>query len=399
MPERTILPIVMANARPAADDAPSAARPLSSGADVLVVGAGVIGLSVALALRGRGAQVIVVERSGVAEGQSGVQPGGVRLQWGTAVNCHLALESHAWWRAAEETLASPVPLRFSACGYLFVAHGESALARLRENVRVQNEAGVPSRIVSPAEAAELVPGLRGESLVGASSCAEDAYMGEPQAAIAAIARHLDVRIAAVERVVPDGAGWALETTAGRFTAPAVVVAAGWETRNLVAPLGVELPIEPEPRHLFLSEPIGERLLEPLVVSSERRFAAKQLQNGRVLTSDLGATGDPETEAPVWRRHVRAAIAELLPVLEYVGLDVIASGDYDVTPDRQPILGPLPGHDGIHVAAGLSGHGFMMAPAIGRIVASGVVGERDTVLDILDCRRFDEGRTVPEPQVI
>ena len=77
-----------------------------------------------------------------------------------------------------------------------------------------------------------------------------------------------------------------------------------------------------------------------MISPERRFAAKQLHGGRVLASDLGATGDPETEAPGWRRNVRAAISELLPMLEYVGLDVIASGAYDVTPDRQPILGPV-----------------------------------------------------------
>ena len=399
MRQRTILPIVMANARLAADGPQSPARSPNRSADVLVVGAGVVGLSVALALQASGAQVVVVDRAGVAEGQSGVQPGGVRLQWGTTVNCRLALESHAWWRAAEETLASPVPLGFSACGYLFVAHTEATLARLRENVHVQNASDVPSRILSPDEAAELVPGLRPEPLVGASWCAEDAYVGEPQAAVAAIARHVDVRIASVEGVVGDGARWALETTVGRMTAPAVVLAAGADTRDLVAPLGVELPIELEPRHLFLSEPIRERLLEPLVVSSERRFAAKQLQNGRILASDLGATGDPDTDAPVWRRHVRAAIAELLPILEYVGLDVIASGAYDVTPDRQPILGPLPDQDGLHVAAGFSGHGFMIAPAVGRIVAAGVAGQRDAVLDVLDCRRFDEGRTVPEPQVI
>jgi len=107
----------------------------------------------------------------------------------------------------------------------------------------------------------------------------------------------------------------------------------------------------------------------------------------------------QTEATAWRRNVRAAISDLLPILEYVGLDVLVSASYDVTPDRQPILGPLPGHDGLHVAAGFSGHGFMIAPAVGRIVAGGVAGERDTVLDILDSRRFQEGRTVPEPQVI
>jgi sarcosine oxidase subunit beta len=372
---------------------------IRSSAEVLVVGAGVVGLSIALALRMRGAQVVVLERAGVAEGQSGIQPGGIRLQWGTTVNCRLAIESRAWWTAAEERLDAPVPLAFASCGYLFVAHSEAVLERLAAAVRVQNVAGVPSRVVSPREAGELVPGLRTASLVGGSYCAEDGYMGEPQAAIAAIARHLDVRNATVETVVAAGGTWVLDTTAGRFAAPSVVIAAGADTRALVAPLGVDLPIELEPRHLFLSAPIHERLLEPLVISPERRFAAKQLHGGRVLTSDLGATGDPDTGAPGWRRNVRAAISELLPILEYVGLDVLVSGEYDVTPDRQPILGPLPGHAGLHVAAGFSGHGFMIAPAVGRIVAGGVAGERDTVLDILDSRRFQEGRTVPEPQVI
>lgn len=370
-----------------------------SSADVLVVGAGVVGLSIALALRTRGAQVVVLERAGVAEGQSGIQPGGIRLQWGTTLNCRLAMESRAWWTTAGERLGGPVPFAFDACGYLFVAHSAAVLERLAAAVRLQNAAGVPSRVVSPTEAGKLVPGLRTETLVGATYCAEDGYMDEPRAAIVAIARHLDVRRATLDGIVPDGGTWALDTTAGRFTAPSVVVAAGADTRALVGPLGVDLPIELEPRHLFLSPPIRERLLEPLVIAPELRFAAKQLHDGRVLASDLGATGDPETEAPVWRRNVRAAISDLLPILEYVGLDVLVSGSYDVTPDRQPILGPLPGYDGLHVAAGFSGHGFMIAPAVGRIVAGGVAGERDTVLDILDSRRFQEGRTVPEPQVI
>ena len=137
-----------------------------SSADALVVGAGVVGLAIALELRARGAEVVVLERKGVAEGQSGIQPGGVRLQWGTTVNCGLAMESLAWWRTAEERLESPVPLAWASCGYLFVAHTDEALARLRANVRVQNDAGVPSRVVSPAEAAALVEGLDPVSIVG-----------------------------------------------------------------------------------------------------------------------------------------------------------------------------------------------------------------------------------------
>ncbi len=370
-----------------------------SPADALVVGAGVVGLAIALELRARGADVVVLERKGVAEGQSGIQPGGVRLQWGTTVNCRLAMESLAWWRTADERLEPPVPLAWASCGYLFVAHSDEALARLAANVRLQNGMGIPSRVVSPAEAAALVEGLDPGSIVGGSYCPEDGYMGEPQAAIAAMGRQVDVRIATVESIAPTAGTWLLETTAGRFTAPALVIAAGADTRGLVEPLGVDLPIEREPRHLFLSAPVRERLLEPLVVSPERRFAAKQLHGGRVLASDLGATGSPETESAGWRRHVRAVIAELLPMLAYIDLDVLVSGAYDVTPDRQPILGPIDGHDGLHVAAGFSGHGFMIAPAVGRIVAGAIVGDHDTVLAILDSRRFQEGRTVPEPQVI
>src|SRR5262245_9819895 len=102
-------------------------------ADVLVVGAGGVGLAIALELRACGCQVVVVEREGAAEGRSGVQRGAIRPTWGTAVNCRLAIESLAWWRTAEERLESPVPLAFAPCGYLFVAHTQGALDRLEAN--------------------------------------------------------------------------------------------------------------------------------------------------------------------------------------------------------------------------------------------------------------------------
>src|SRR4051812_22674240 len=125
--------------------------------DVAVVGAGITGLSVARHLRERGLDALVLERSGVAAGASGVQPGGVRQQWGTAVNCRLARESVACWRRLDG---------FRACGYLFVAHSPQTLEQLEANVAVQREAGVPSRLVSADEAGELVPGLSTDGLVG-----------------------------------------------------------------------------------------------------------------------------------------------------------------------------------------------------------------------------------------
>ncbi len=349
-----------------------------------MVGAGVIGLAIARELHGRGVRVAVFERSGIGAGASGVQPGGVRQQWGTRVACRLARESAAFYAEADERLEASIPLGFHACGYLFVAHTEATLARLAANVSVQNAEVIPSRIVTPEEAAELVPGLRTDTIAGGAWCAQDGYFDRPQAVVEAFGRGLDIRIGAIDSLDPR-------------PADAVVVAAGAATTDLLQPLGVDLPIEREDRFLFFSEPVRERLLEPLVVSAERRFAAKQLGDGRVLTSDLGARGD-ESQRETWRANVRAGIDELLPALAYVPFPMLVRGEYDVTPDHQPILGRV--GDGLYVAAGFSGHGFMIAPAVARIVADAVTGApADEALGVLDLARFEENRLVPEPQLV
>src|SRR4051794_7529918 len=140
------------------------------GVDVAVVGAGVTGLSVAWHLRKNGAEVLVLERRGVAAGASGVQPGGVRQQGSPAVNCRLARESAGFYRRAGDLLGGPVELRFTPRGYMFLAHSPPALDRLRANVAVQAAAGVPSRVVDPVEAARLVPGLATATVLGATWC-------------------------------------------------------------------------------------------------------------------------------------------------------------------------------------------------------------------------------------
>jgi sarcosine oxidase, subunit beta len=117
----------------------------------------------------------------------------------------------------------------------------------------------------------------------------------------------------------------------------------------------------------------------------------------VLASDLGARGD-DAQRETWRANVRAGIAELLPQLEFASFPLLVRGEYDVTPDHQPLLGPVA--DGVFVAAGFSGHGFMIAPAVARILADAVTGgPRDEALDVLDVARFVENRPVPEPQLV
>lgn len=340
--------------------------------DVVVVGAGIVGLSVAFHLREGGASVTVVDRAGVGAGASGVQPGGVRRQWGTRMNCLLAQESLEFYAEAVERLQMRIDPGFRKCGYLFLAHSRRALERLQANVELQNSLGVPSRIVSPAEATELVPGLGAASVVGGAWCDEDGYFDHPQSLVEALGALFDVELRDVADV-------------DDLVADAIVVAAGAETPQLLP----ELPIRAEPRSLLFSDPIGERLLEPLVVSAEKGFAAKQLADGRLLASDLREGS---------RRNVRSALEELLPRLVYVALPLLVEGLYDVTPDHQPIIGRV--RDRVWVAAGFSGRGFMQAPAVGRIVAESVLGiGTDPVLRVFDAGRFAEGRLVPEPSVV
>jgi sarcosine oxidase subunit beta len=366
-------------------------------AEVVVVGAGITGLSVALHLAEAGVKPLVVERSGVSAGASGVQPGGVRQQWSTPLNCRLARESALFFADLPARLDSTLPLEFARCGYAFLAHSEDRLTQLSDAVSVQNAAGIPSRLLSPGEAEVTIPGLVTDGLAGASWCDDDGYFDRPQSVVeafaqAAWARGAELLIADIVSIAPDGDGWALTLRDGSsILAGRLVLAAGCDTTPLAATAGLDLPIESEARHLLYSEPVADRILEPLVVAPDRHFAAKQLADGRILASDLAASGEPESGRAQWLSHVRETANELLPRLTYVSFSILVSGFYDVTPDNQPVLGSVEGLPGLYLAAGFSGHGFMLAPAVGRRIADAVLGGvADDALEEFSYARFARG---------
>lgn len=382
------------------------AHPNGPPLDVAVVGAGVTGLSVAYHLAASGLAVGVVDRAGIAAGASGVQPGGVRQQWATRVNCLLARESLAFYRELGQRLGIRARPRFTACGYAFVAHSEERLTVLRSAVELQRSLGVPSCILDPGETAEVVADLDPSAIAGAAWCGEDGYFDRAQEPVEAFAeaaqrRGVSIGRAEVTGLEPDGGGWRLVTTSGQaLRAEQIVVAAACETAAIVDKLGIELPLRPEERFLFLSAPIGERLLDPLVVASEIGLAAKQLADGRVLASDLAAAGDPALGAGGWRQTVRRGIDSLLPRLGLVAFPHLVTGIYDLSPDRNPLIGPLPGADGVWVAAGFSGHGFMLAPAVGRLLAEAIAGKTGAELPPeFGLDRFAGTRSVAETQIV
>jgi sarcosine oxidase subunit beta len=371
---------------------------------VAIVGAGVTGLSVALHLSEGGAEVVVLERAGVGAEASGVQPGGVRQQWSTRVNCLLARESIAFYRDVAARLEAQTEPVLEPCGYVFLAHSSARRDGLAADVALQNELGIPSTLLEPADLAALLPGIDVSDVTAASFCAEDGYFDQPQAVVEAFAeacrrRGVELEHSTVTRLVERAGGWTLERDgADAVDAQAVVVAAGYDAPALLATVGVDLPIAKEPKYLLLSEPIADRLLEPLVVSTERHFAAKQLRNGRVLASDLTANGDPDEDAAGWRAHVKESVRRFLPVLEYVTYPIVVEGFYDVTPDHQPILAEV--ESGLWVAAGFSGHGFMIAPAVGRIVADALLADRhDPALESFVLDRFARRFLAPELQIV
>jgi sarcosine oxidase subunit beta len=375
--------------------------------DVAVVGGGITGLSVAWHLaQQRSGTVAVLEKTGIGAEASGVQPGGVRQQWSTRVSCDLAKESVDFYLDVADRLDARARPRLEQCGYLFVADSDEMLAALEANVALQQSLGVPSLLVTPDESSSLVPGLLADGMTGASWCGEDGYFDKPQGVVEAFAEAVardgvTVARADVAQLERRGPAWSLSTRDGvRIEAGAVVVAAGYGSPQVVSSLGVDLPISKEARYLFFSAPITERLLEPLVVASERRFAAKQLADGRVLASDLGADGDPESGRRHWRANVARGIRSLLPQLEFVAFDLLVEGFYDVTPDHQPILGTVGEHEGLWLAAGFSGHGFMMAPAVGRRLADAITGRViDPCLHELSIDRFGGQELQHELQIV
>lgn len=375
--------------------------------EVSIVGAGITGLSIAWHLLMRGvSRITVYDKVGIGAGATSIQPGGVRQQWSTEIACRIAREAYDFYRSFDERLEVDAQPALTSCGYVFVARSAEELQRLAEGVALQNDLGIDSRILETDDVCRIVPGLDASVIAGASYCAEDGYFDRPLAVVSGFAeacKRGGVRFVdrAVESVESDGTGIALNLRGGEvdFTA-FVVLAAGYDTPHLAAHLGYELPIHREPRYLFYSDPIRERLLEPLVTSHEDHFAAKHLADGSVLASDLSAAGDPGHHRANWYSHIRRTITELLPILEYVSFPVMVEGFYDVTPDRQPILGPLDPERRIWTASGLNGRGLMMAPAVGRLICDAMTqGARPPELNALGFDRFAEDRLLPESQVV
>lgn len=372
-------------------------------AEVVIIGGGVIGCSIAWHLVQAGtSDVVILERQHLAAGATGVCPGGIRQQFEGEADCRWARHSMGFWQRINDVLDPEMPFHFEPSGYLFAAHSDELLERFRANVAMQNRLGIPSRLLQPSEVNDLLPAMRDEQLRGASFCYEDGFLEDCHGitnllASRAVQGGARVLYDNATSVRPNGNGWLVGTNAGVSIATEhVVLAAGSDSVELAAGAGVHLPIVATERRLAFTERWPETVMAPLVAAPELGFAGKQLVEGLFYIGWLGETGT-EDELLFIENALRAGAA-MFPLFEDLAVRRVLTGIYDSTPDHRPILGPS-GADNLWLAAGFSGHGFMIAPSVGDTLARCICGRPvELPMTRFALERF-VGRTVREGLII
>lgn len=386
--------------------------------DLLIIGGGVMGLSIAynLARNHPGAlpRVAVVERSYLVSGASGRNGGGLRMQWGDAGNVALMRESIELCRHLAQELN--INLWFRQGGYLFLARTESGERRLHRNVAVHEQVGVPTRLLAAREALELVPQLDvSEVRVAAYNPEDGVVFPWPFVwgyAAQAVARGVIVRThTSVDTLEPDPRGGYLVrlSTGEQVRAARVVNATGAWSVGINRSLGIELPNHPHRHEILSSEPL-KPFLDPLVVDLETGLYFSQSTRGEIVTGitlpdppGLPATALHEVDLGSSLRflsNVARALIRVMPIARHLEPLRQWSGPYDISPDGDAMVGPSPDHPQMIQVCGFTGHGFMMAPAVGRMVARWLAtDESHPMLERWDPCRFRDGRELRREDMI
>jgi sarcosine oxidase subunit beta len=350
---------------------------LPRAADVVIIGAGAIGASIAYQLGRRGARdVVVLERDTVGAGSTSKAAGGIRVQFATRVEIEFSRRGIEFFKRFEDEMG--VPCDFHQEGYLFVVTDEPTLARFRSNVALQRSLGADVRVIAPNDARALVPSLNVDDALAAVWGPDDGYASPHDVvqAYAAQARARGVRIIEGTPVtgirLEGGRVAAVETTAGAIATRLVVNAAGPWAPLVGRMAGLDLPVDPRRRHIFVTDAFdGVRHPLPLVTDCGSGFYCRSEQ-GAVLMSpgDIGATTAYEAQVDwsVLESAVEKAVRRI-PALEGAQVRHAWAGLRPLTPDGRAILDWAPGVDGLFLAVGFCGHGFQHSPAVGEVAAS------------------------------
>jgi sarcosine oxidase subunit beta len=368
--------------------------------DVVVVGGGCMGASVAYHLAERGVtDVVLIEREPQLGAQStGRNAGGFRHQFSHPANIELSKESIAVFANFEAIVGHPID--FWPDGYLFLLSTEDSVAAFERNIALQRAHGINVDWLTPLEAAELCPGLSAEGVLAATYCGDDG-IADPNGVTQGFARAAQARGVEIRRGeevtgihVDGGRVTEVHTSSGTIATYNVVNAAGAWAEQVGRMAGVTIPVSPERRHIFIAQPPGGTTWDDethrgrvprsrlMVIDFESTFYFHREGGGLLF-----GMGDPD-ERPGFDTTVRwdflpkviEVAVKRLPALADAAVSHAWAGLYEMTPDHNPIIGPAPEVSGFYTVAGFSGHGFQHSPAAGRILADLMTG-RDPAFDI------------------
>jgi sarcosine oxidase subunit beta len=356
------------------------------------VGGGALGASAAFHLRRLGVRdVVLLERDALASGSTSKSAGGIRAQFADELNVRIALRSLEEFEHFEELTGAEISFRQH--GYLFLLDNDDDVQTFRAALALQQSLGVPSRELTPAEAAEMVPQLSLDGLLAATYCARDGY-ATPESVVQGYASSSGATVlqgcplTGVER--REGRIVAVETPRGRIATDTVVCCAGMWSKEVGALAGVALPVEGEARSMWFTPRDGglpARL--PLTIDFSTGFYFHREGPGLAFGGRERALED-----------VAEAAARRLPVLADLPVQTSWWGWYDVSPDWNALVGEAAGLSRFLYATGFSGHGFQQAPAVGEHLAELVVGRAPTLdLSAFSAERFAAGASRPEPFVV
>jgi len=379
---------------------------MENSADIVIIGGGIIGISIAYNLAKLGGRnIMLFEKDLIAEGSTGLCAGGIRRQWTTEVNMRFALNSFQIFQNFEEEFG--IPSDFHQIGYLFLARDDEELELFRKNVEFQNRFGVPSQILGRQEMEKEWPFLRTDDIVGGAYCHTDGYASphEVTHAIARAARRHGVKIFEKTEVtaieIKGGRIVSVTTPQGRVETPTVVNAAGPYAARVGKLAGVDIPVNPIRRQLFITRPFPASKIPPSVpLTIDHRQNSYFRREGECIL-----LSGPQDEKPSFNlttdfdSMVESANKAMhrVPVLEEARIVRGWAGLYEITPDNHAILGRVPEVEGLILAVGFSGHGFQHGPAVGRVMAEVILHGHSELIDIspVALTRFKEGQLILE----
>ncbi|MGA3195771.1 MAG: FAD-dependent oxidoreductase [Terriglobales bacterium] len=384
-------------------------------ADVVLIGGGIVGSSIAYHLVAAGCRnVLLLEReTSQGKGSTGKSMGGVRAQFSTPVNIQMSLYSIPFYATFEERLGYPCDYRPQ--GYLFCATNEKHLAYLRANYEKQVAMGLRNvRLMSGDEIRGMFPQMRGDDIVGGSFCSTDGFVDPYSAMIGFMTWTSDhgatlwksATVESIKRRDGSEPRFEISTTRGPVATPTVVNCAGPWASGIASMVGIQLPVRPLRRMLVPTEPFDQfPNTAPMIIDMSNGFHFRPESRGFLL-----AWNDPE-ETPGYKTDFEPAFLEKIltraagrvPVFENLAVNPKRAwaGLYEMTPDHHPILGESPDVPGFFFANGFSGHGVMHAPATGKILSDLILSGRTDLIDasLLNYSRFAEGRMIHESAVL